>query len=330
MKGQKVTIELLNDKIQNTFPNWDYEIINFEKATSPWQIKCLHCQRISAYKNIYAFLYKQSPCSCNSLSSQYKSIQNKQKLLDYLQENPQFTLIDWTQANDDKKRPAAKFLCNSCNNIFIRRTYTFLKDPKCPFCDYASKKNTINRNKWLNERGYELLSEYKDNKTPVEIRHLKCGFIWTTKIDRLTKFDGTCPQCNRFMSKGEQKISKYLYSHNIEFEREKSFSWQSHSRVRYDFWIPKWNLIIEYNGRQHYEETNFFSSSLQENQERDKLKMTEALENEKNYLIIPDTFYNNIEEILNNWFNDYSNMEVKGKLMTFERSGILKKDENIV
>lgn len=324
MKGKSISPSEASEKINNKFPQWKYEITNFTNGTSLLSIKCDFCQKESTYKNLYALLYKKFPCECLSSASQCKSIKIQEQVLEKLKSFENMEFISWERANDDKNRPAVKILCNICNNTFIKRTNIFLKDQKCPYCDFHSKRNTFNRSRMLEERGYELLDEYVNGITPVRIKHLKCGFIWTTKMNYIKKFDGTCPQCNRFMSKGEQRILSFLRDNNIDYEKEKSFSWQSHQRVRYDFWIPEWNLIIEYNGRQHYEETNFFHCTLQENIVRDQMKMEEAIENGLNYLVIPDTLYDNLEIILGDWFNDYSNKEVRGKLMAFERNSSLK------
>lgn len=104
----------------------------------------------------------------------------------------------------------------------------------------------------------------------------------------------------------------------LDCQKEKRFIWQSYPQFRYDFYIKEYNLIIEYNGRQHYEETNIFSFSLQENQERDKIKLEEAIQNGYYFLVIPYTHYNRIEEILQKWLNDYPK-GVNNKLTIIER-----------
>ena len=44
--------------------------------------------------------------------------------------------------------------------------------------------------------------------------------------------------------------------------------------LRCDFYLPKYNTVIEYNGRQHYEVIEHFGgkSSFLRGQERDKIK----------------------------------------------------------
>ena len=60
-------------------------------------------------------------------------------------------------------------------------------------------------------------------------------------------------------SKGEFKICKFLQRLDIEFEREKTFSECRSLKgnlLRFDFFIPEYNLLIEFNGLHHYKPVN--------------------------------------------------------------------------
>ena len=149
-----------------------------------------------------------------------------------------------------------------------------------------------------------MLSEYKNREEKVLVKH-KCGCTWTITPKKLIHYAG-CPKCNRNMSKGEYKIFTYFLEREINFEKEKIFSWQSNPYYRYDFYLPQYNLIIEYHGKQHYEEASFCEDSLKERQQRDKIKKEEAIKNNFQFLEISYMDYKNIEQILDSWFNDYS------------------------
>ena len=61
-----------------------------------------------------------------------------------------------------------------------------------------------------------------------------------------------CPYCN--ISKGESRIEKFLINNDIEYKREYSFcDCKNKGRLRFDFYLPTYNLLIEYQGKQHYE-----------------------------------------------------------------------------
>ena len=72
-------------------------------------------------------------------------------------------------------------------------------------------------------------------------------------------------------SKGELKIDKFLLKNNINFKTQVSFNdCKYKDKLRFDFGVyNQYNeliYLVEFNGRQHYEETNFFEESLVERQ----------------------------------------------------------------
>lgn len=50
------------------------------------------------------------------------------------------------------------------------------------------------------------------------------------------------------MSKGEQKITQILQQNKVHFETEKTFNDLRGGRFRFDFYLPKLKIIIEYDG----------------------------------------------------------------------------------
>lgn len=65
-----------------------------------------------------------------------------------------------------------------------------------------------------------------------------------------------CPKCNS--SHGELKIRKILLENNIAFEEQKTFDeCKNIHHLRFDFYLPEYNLCIEYQGRQHFEPYSF-------------------------------------------------------------------------
>ena len=68
--------------------------------------------------------------------------------------------------------------------------------------------------------------------------------------------NGETNSCGCICSKGEQKIADILKSHNIRFERQKTFDdcrfAKSNLLARFDFYLPDYNILIEYDGQQHF------------------------------------------------------------------------------
>lgn len=99
---------------------------------------------------------------------------------------------------------------------------------------------------------------------------------------------------------------------NIPFAQEQRVG---DTLQRFDFYIEKIKTAIEYNGKQHYKDIDFFTTTLEQQQERDAKKEKYCIENNIDLVIIP-YFYSDeqietaIKKIINK-FNDYSNLEVE-------------------
>ena len=103
-----------------------------------------------------------------------------------------------------------------------------------------------------------------------------------------------CPYCNT--PKGETIITKILDTLNIDYEVQKTFDGlKDKSYLSYDFYIPDQNILIEYQGIQHYESVDIFGGEDQFKlqQKHDKMKSDYAKSNNYNLIAIPyieDTF----------------------------------------
>lgn len=109
------------------------------------------------------------------------------------------------------------------------------------------------------------------------------------KSERITKYRKRASQ-----SKGERKIVDFLVSEGVEFVREWYFKGlynQSKTNLLYfDFYVPKYNLCIEYDGQQHYDKNKSQSQKV-----NDFLKNAYCLKNGVWLLRIKYTDFDNIE-----------------------------------
>lgn len=117
-----------------------------------------------------------------------------------------------------------------------------------------------------------------------------------------------CPYCH--VVKGEDKIAQYLIKNKIIFEKEKSFDnlfGLKNKRLRYDFYLPNYNLLIEFQGVQHERPIEHFGGEEQFKiqLEHDKRKKSYAISNNIELLEIWYTDLNNIEVILENKLNQF-------------------------
>ena len=119
-----------------------------------------------------------------------------------------------------------------------------------------------------------------------------------------------CPICNE--SHGERKIREHLTKNNIEFIPQKAFPkllGTGNRALSYDFYIPSKNLLIYFQGIQHYEPTDFNNEGMEQaeknfeiQQEHDKRKREYAQQNNIDLLEISYIEEDKIEEILDKIF----------------------------
>ena len=106
-----------------------------------------------------------------------------------------------------------------------------------------------------------------------------CGNLnFVTTTHHLTS--GNTKSCGCLSSVGELNIQNILINNQILFIKEKSFddlhyNNDINSHPRFDFYLPELNRLIEFDGSQHYNQTNLNwedQISLQDRQQRDQLK----------------------------------------------------------
>ena len=114
---------------------------------------------------------------------------------------------------------------------------------------------------------------------------------------------GQTNSCGCMISSGEYYLITYLMSNNIKYEYQKRFDdcrGIGDKPLSYDFYLPYYNLLIEYQGMQHYKPVILFGGEEQFEiqQEHDRRKREYAKSNGYNLLEIPYYDYDNIEKIL--------------------------------
>lgn len=157
--------------------------------------------------------------------------------------------------------------------------------------------------------------KYVNSDTKVTVNCKKHGDFQIIPYS-LLKGSG-CPVCNE--SVGETKIRTWLELHGYNlksktddkiFFRQKTFpDLIDKKELSYDFFIPSLNLLIEYNGEQHYHPIEIFQRKgedvFKKQKYHDSLKLDYANKNNYRLLIIPYTDISRIDEILENEITVY-------------------------
>lgn len=199
--------------------------------------------------------------------------------------------------------------CNKCNHEFYQTPASHLYGYGCANCANTRLSNDefIKRAKLVHKNSNYDYSKvnYINNKTKVTIICPKHGEFQQTPNNHL-KGSG-CPYCNK--SKGEIFLRDYFIDNKINYIEQYKINIDksiNSSGVAYiDFYIPKYNLFIEYNGMQHYKPMHFSGGQLkfEIQQKRDEfvrnycklnnIKLLEVpynLSNDKIVLLLKDQF----------------------------------------
>ena len=135
-----------------------------------------------------------------------------------------------------------------------------------------------------------------------------CGKYFYQKPEVHWKGHG-CTFCN--MSAGESKIFNWLKDKGIESSYQYKYDdLRDTNQLSYDFFVEKYNLLIEFNGRQHYMYLEGYHKNLHSfhrQKHHDWLKRKYTRDNKINFLFIPFWEYENINEILNEYFSGFEN-----------------------
>lgn len=212
----------------------------------------------------------------------------------------------------------------SCGNIFYQSfNYILSKINKnkltlCPKCTKKIKDNKFKLSreqinlKIFNYYGYQKYilcdeNNYINNTTKMLFKHISCGEIFKASLHDLITGNGyLCPSCEIKESKGVIKIKKYLKENNIAYETEKTFeNCKYKNLLRFDFYLTKYNALIEFDGPQHFKPIDYFGGkeTFENTKIRDKIKNNYCKENEIKLIRIHYKRINNINDILDNFID---------------------------
>lgn len=203
---------------------------------------------------------------------------------------------------------------NVCGREYNVEPGNFLYKSRCIECYYDSIRLTTdevisNINIHLGT-SYRLKSAYTGAGNKVTLLHEECGNIFDVRYTDIVQRRSGCPHCSQ--SRGEQYVADYLKSLDIYYIYEKKFDDLRHIfQLSYDFYLPEYNILIEYQGEQHFRPKNFGNESKEEAEVnfqkqliRDAKKRVYAHKN--NYVLLEPNYkldtYIKVADYLNNKF----------------------------
>lgn len=195
--------------------------------------------------------------------------------------------------------------CKKCGHVWNPRPHHLLHGVGCPECAGVTRKTLEKAQKevWQVNPDIDIDGEYINNKSPINCTCRKCGCKWTSSVNALLRQKG-CPGCNE--SHGEREIGRVLRKYGLEYTRQKKFDDCVYKReLPFDFYISKMNMVIEFDGQQHFFPVDFGCGDAEKVQKqfelikkRDSIKNEYCRNNGIMLIRIPYTDYDNIETII--------------------------------
>lgn len=189
--------------------------------------------------------------------------------------------------------------CDCGNVISIRGIHLKTGHTVSCGCYLKQKGNHINEigNKYGKLTVIEFVGTNKEGKALWRCT-CDCGNEKITTGKSLRK--GLVLSCGCLHSKGEEKINKILAQNNITFIPQyhtKTLKSDKNYPLYFDFYLPDYNIVIEYQGEQHYNPISrgfYDEASFDELKRRDELKKEWCKTNKVKMIEIPYTDFDKL------------------------------------
>ena len=194
-----------------------------------------------------------------------------------------------------------EFKCECGNHFFaswsnIKHMSGLCK--KCAMSQVSHEDYTERISKYLDR--FELISKYESSEKEVYFRCKKCNATIHQKARHTYERGVYCPCCDG--TRGEQYISDCLLTKKINFITQYKFDdCKNINPLPFDFYLPDYNICIEFQGKQHYEPVEYFGGEERYKEQiiRDNIKKQYCKDNNIILLEISYKDFNNIDDILN-------------------------------
>lgn len=200
-----------------------------------------------------------------------------------------------------------------------KHNYTWKVIPKdlmnghgCPICgkENSQKKQSLGLSKFI-ERSNEIHDgqynyskvEYINAATKVIIICPEHEEFQQTPHNHLQ--GQGCPKC-KLQPKGERIIEKYLNTKNIKYLYQYEIPYLDNLKgvTKIDFYIPQYNLFIEYNGEQHYKPIKYFGGQLKFEKQLQRDEYVRQYCKDNNIRLIEIKYNENLIKKLDNELDD--------------------------
>jgi hypothetical protein len=233
---------------------YDYSLVNYKNSATKVIINCLTHGPFEQRPNTHLRGHGCPVCSNNNKLTTESFIEKSIKIHG---DKYGYDLVDYK--NNHTK---INIICKK-HGVFNQTPNVHLNGSGCVLCSGLERSTTecfIKKSIKIHGDKYDYtFVEYVNNKTKVEI---VCPLHGTFNQRPDSHLRGVgCTSCNT--SKGELKIENFLKNKKIEYIKQKTFFECTNKKpLPFDFYLPNYNLCIEYDGLQHFLPRKKFGGEL--------------------------------------------------------------------
>ncbi len=319
----KLTIEYIKNELKSIQP--DVELLTTDYVNNKQKLK-FRCSCGKMFEKSWSTIQHRKSCQCRTCTYKRTWDNGERKGFDfkenYIQEFKQCGFTPQEIPTLTKE----KILCSdkegylgfiSLENVRLNKTFSrfsiiFNEENFLYNLNHFAKLNNIKT----------VVVGYKKEKPSTSIKLqcvCECGNIFTANLGTFTtQHQWRCPKCSHIKSFLECKVEEYLQELNVDYVWQKIFddciNPKTNYRLRFDYYLPKYNSCIEVDGQQHFKSVIF--DIYNKNEQQNSLEYRQYLDEIKNnycsnhHINLIRISYKDIQknstkykELLNNLFN---------------------------
>lgn len=183
----------------------------------------------------------------------------------------------------DKTPRRVKCICDCGNEIILKKTEVMSLHTQSCGCLHKDRTSEINTKDWtgyISDYGVKAIRQSHKNNAGQWVWEYECplcGEHFVSLPARISEGKTTSCGC-RIQSSKEDLISRHLTSLSVDYKKQYTFFDCTYKKpLKFDFAVfydDKISLLIEYDGKQHYEPVEFFGGQkgFNDTVRRDKIK----------------------------------------------------------
>lgn len=294
--SKKLTAEEFIEKAKLIHANeYNYSFVEYNGAQKKIKIICLIHGEFKQTPNNHLNKHGCPKCGLERVinGQKYNNLLFINKAKKIHQNKYDYSLVNYIDS-----QTKIIIICPEHGN-FEQKPFSHLRGTNCPNCAPNKKMNTdcfIKKANMTHNNKYNYSEvKYANSLTKINIICPKHGKFSQQPSAHLN--GKGCPICKQ--SGGERKISRILDNNNVEYVVEKIFdACRYKMSLPFDFYLPKHNILIEYDGIQHFKAAKFYGGEYRFilRQKIDNIKIEFAKNN--GIELIRIAYNENIEEKL--------------------------------